>query len=62
MKVGDGNSKLHPKWREATQRKHASPKLMAAMLDSISDRVAENRAKERIATLPDARKITLDDL
>ena len=39
-----------------------SPKLMEAMLDSISDRIAENRAKERISTLTDARKVTLDDL
>lgn len=39
-----------------------SPKLMAAMLDSIADRVVENRAKERISTLTDARKVTMVDL
>lgn len=39
-----------------------SLKLMEAMLDAIADRVAENRAKERISTLTDARKVTLNDL
>ena len=39
-----------------------SPKMMEAMLDSIADRIAENRAKSRISTLNIARKITLDEL
>ena len=39
-----------------------SPRMMEAMLDSISDRIAENRAKERISTLNKARKVKLDDL
>ena len=39
-----------------------SPKMMEAMLDSIADRIAENRAKTRIATLSKARKVKLDDL
>src|SRR3989338_1846207 len=32
------------------------------MLDSIADRIAENRAKSRIATLGKARKVKLDEL
>ncbi len=39
-----------------------SPKMMEAMLDSIADRIAENRAKERLATLSKARKIKIDEL
>ena len=39
-----------------------SPKMMEAMLDSIADRIAENRAKTRLTTLGRARKIKLDDL
>jgi antitoxin StbD len=39
-----------------------SPRMMEAMLDSISDRIAENRAKSRMTTLGKARKIKLDDL
>jgi len=39
-----------------------SPKMMEAMLDSIADRIAENRAKERLATLNKARKIKIDEL
>ncbi|MDX8399999.1 MAG: type II toxin-antitoxin system prevent-host-death family antitoxin [Gallionellaceae bacterium] len=39
-----------------------SPKMMEAMLDSIADRIAENRAKTRLPTLNQARKIKLDDL
>jgi len=39
-----------------------SPKMMEAMLDSIADRIAENRAKSRLATLHKARKIKLADL
>lgn len=39
-----------------------SPKMMEAMLDSIADRIAENRAKSRISTLNTARKISPDDL
>lgn len=39
-----------------------SPKMMEAMLDSITDRIAENRAKTRLATLSKARKVKLGDL
>ena len=39
-----------------------SPKMMEAMLDSIADRIAENRAKTRLTTLGRARKIKMDDL
>ena len=39
-----------------------SPKMMEAMLDSIADRIAENRANTRLTTLGRARKIKLDDL
>ena len=39
-----------------------SPKMMEAMLDSIADRIAENRAKGRMATLSKARKVKLDEL
>lgn len=39
-----------------------SPRMMEAMLDSIADRIAENRAKSRLATLGKARKVKLDEL
>ena len=39
-----------------------SPRMMEAMLDSIAERIAENRAKTRLSTLNKARKVTLDDL
>lgn len=39
-----------------------SPRMMEAMLDSIADRVAETRAKNRLATLNTARRVTLDEL
>jgi len=39
-----------------------SPKMMEAMLDSIADRIAENRAKTRLATINKARKVKLDEL
>ena len=39
-----------------------SPKMMEAMLDSIADRIAENRAKTRLPTLNKARKVKLDEL
>ncbi len=39
-----------------------SPKMMEVMLDSIADRISENRAKSRISTLSKARKIKLDEL
>ena len=39
-----------------------SPKMMEAMLDSIADRIAENRAKTRLPSLDKARKIKLEDL
>lgn len=39
-----------------------SPRMMAAMLDAIADRVAEDRAKSRVASLSLARRISLDEL
>lgn len=39
-----------------------SPRMMAAMLDAIADRVAEDRAKSRLSSLSLAHKITLDEL
>ena len=39
-----------------------SSKMMEAMLDSITDRIAENRAKTRLSTLGGAREIKLDEL
>ncbi len=39
-----------------------SPRMMEALLDSIADRVAEDRAKSRLTSLSLARKIGLDDL
>ena len=34
-----------------------SPRMMEAMLDSVAERIAENRAKIRLATLSKARKV-----
>jgi antitoxin StbD len=39
-----------------------SPRMMEAMLDSIADRIAENRAGSRLSSLDKARKLTLDEL
>ncbi|HEX5337803.1 MAG TPA: type II toxin-antitoxin system Phd/YefM family antitoxin [Gallionella sp.] len=39
-----------------------SPRMMEAMLDFIAERIAENRAKTRLATIDKARKVTLDEL
>jgi antitoxin StbD len=39
-----------------------SPRLMEAMLDSISDRIAEQRAKTRLPSLNLARRVNLNDL
>jgi antitoxin StbD len=39
-----------------------SPRMMEAMLDSIADRIAENRAKARINTLSHARRVKLDEI
>ncbi len=39
-----------------------SPRMMEAMLDSIAERIAENRAKTRLSTLSKARKVKLDEL
>ena len=39
-----------------------SPRMMAAMLDAIAERIAEDRARSRLATLDQARRISLDDL
>lgn len=39
-----------------------SPRMMEAMLDSIADRIVENRAKTRLSTLNQARKVKLDEL
>lgn len=39
-----------------------SPRMMEAMLDSIAKRVAESRAKDRLATMNTARKVKLDEL
>jgi len=39
-----------------------SPRMMEAMLDSIADRIAENRAKIRLPSLNKARKIKLNEL
>ena len=39
-----------------------SSKMLEAMLDSIADRIAENRAKERLDTLSKARKIKIEEL
>jgi antitoxin StbD len=39
-----------------------SPKMMEAMLDSIADRIAGDRAKARLNTLSKARKISVDEL
>ncbi len=37
-------------------------RMMEAMLDSIAERIAETRAKNRLSTLSKARKVTLDEL
>ena len=39
-----------------------SPRMMEAMLDSIAERIAEDRAKKRLPTLSKARKVKLDEL
>ncbi|MGZ8256729.1 MAG: hypothetical protein ACXW1C_02725 [Gallionella sp.] len=39
-----------------------SPNLMEAMLDSIAERIAINRAQTRLSTRGKARKVALDDL
>lgn len=39
-----------------------SPKMMEAMLDSIADRIAENKANSMTSSINTARKITLDAL
>jgi antitoxin StbD len=39
-----------------------SLRMMEVMLDSIADRIAENRAKARITTLSHARRVKLDEL
>lgn len=39
-----------------------SPRMMEAMLDSITDRIAENRAKMHLSSLDKARKVKLDEL
>jgi len=39
-----------------------SPRLMEAMLDAIADRIAESRAESRLATLAQARRVSLDEL
>lgn len=39
-----------------------SPRMMAAMLDAISERIAVDRARDRLTTLDQARRISLDDL
>ena len=39
-----------------------SPRMMEAMLDSIAYRIAESRAKSRMATLGKARKVKMDEL
>lgn len=39
-----------------------SPRLMEAMLDSIANNLATERAKARLNTLKSAHKITLDEL
>lgn len=39
-----------------------SPRMMQAMLDAIADRIAEDRARGRLASLKSARRIALNDL
>ena len=39
-----------------------SPRMMQAMLDAIADRVVEDRARGRLASLKSARRIVLNDL
>ncbi len=38
------------------------PRMMEAMLDSIADRIAGDRAEKRMASLGKARKVKLDEL
>jgi antitoxin StbD len=39
-----------------------STQLMARILDQLADRVVTDKARDRLATLSTARKITLDEL
>lgn len=39
-----------------------SPRMMEAMLDSIAENIAVNRAKDRLSSLSKARKVKLDEL
>jgi len=39
-----------------------SPRMMEAMLDSITDRIAETSAKSRLSTLYNTRKVKLEEL
>jgi antitoxin StbD len=39
-----------------------SPRMMEAMLDSIAENIAVNRAKDRLSSLGKARKVKLDEL
>jgi antitoxin StbD len=39
-----------------------STQLMGRILDQLADRVVTDKARERLATLSTARKITLDEL
>ncbi len=39
-----------------------STRLMERMLDQLADRVVSDKARERLATVASARKITLDAL
>lgn len=39
-----------------------SPAMMAALLDAVADRIAEDRARVRLSTLDQARGVTLDEL
>lgn len=39
-----------------------STQLMARILDQLADRAVASKAQSRLATLGDARKVTLDEL
>ena len=39
-----------------------SPRMMEAMLDSIAESIAVNRAKDRLSSINKARKVKLDEL
>lgn len=39
-----------------------SPRMMEAMLESIADRIAEDRTQSRIGSISLARRVELDDL